>query len=156
METADGITFRPAQREDLESIVALLAQDALGQTRESMNSDLDPVYIAAFESIARDPGNEVIVGTDSQGIVATMQLSYIPNLTFKGATRCQIEGVRIAERMRGKGLGQKMIGWAVERADKNGCGIVQLTSNKVRDRAIAFYEALGFEASHVGFKMYLG
>ena len=92
---------------------------------------------------------------DADGIVGTMQLSYIPNLTFQGATRCQIEGVRIADRARGRGLGQTMIRWAIERAEKNGCGIVQLTSNKARERAIAFYEALGFEASHVGFKMYL-
>ena len=48
-----------------------------------------------------------------------------------------------------------MIEWAIGRARENGCRIVQLTSNKARDRAIAFYEDLGFEASHAGFKMYL-
>ena len=97
----------------------------------------------------------MIVGVDADGIIGTMQLSYIPNLTFQGATRCQIEGVRIADRVRGQGLGQQMIRWAVERARENGCGIVQLPSNKARDRAIVFYEALGFQTSHVGFKMYL-
>ena len=78
-----------------------------------------------------------------------------PNLTFQGATRCQIEGVRIADRARGQGLGQQMIDWAIDRAKENGCRIVQLTSNKARDRAIAFYEGLGFENTHVGFNMYL-
>ena len=156
MEPASPITFRPAERVELAAIVALLAQDELGQTRESMETELNPAYIAAFEAIDSDPGNEVIVGIDSDGIVGTMQLSYIPNLTFQGATRCQIEGVRIAERARGGGLGQEMIGWAVLRAQEKGCGIVQLTSNKARDRAIAFYESLGFEATHIGFKMYLG
>lgn len=155
MAPADDIIFRPAQREELAAIVALLAQDELGQTRESRQSALDPAYIAAFDAIEQDPGNEVIVGIDADGVVGTMQLSYMPNLTFRGATRCQIEGVRIADRARGRGLGQSMIRWAVDRAQKNGCGIVQLTSNKARDRAIAFYEALGFEASHVGFKLYL-
>ena len=150
-----SITFRPAERAELGAIVALLAQDELGQTRESEQPTLDPAYIAAFEAIERDPGNEVIVGVDEHGVVGTMQLSYIPNLTFQGASRCQIEGVRVADRMRGQGLGQRMIRWAIARAEKNGCGIVQLTSNKARDRAIAFYEALGFQASHVGFKMYL-
>jgi len=152
---SSSVTFRPAQRDELEMIVALLADDELGQTREAEQGSLDPAYISAFEAIERDPGNEVIVGVDADGIIGTMQLSYIPNLTFQGATRCQIEGVRIADRVRGQGLGQQMIRWAVERARENGCGIVQLTSNKARDRAIVFYEALGFQTSHVGFKMYL-
>jgi len=156
MESIPSTTYRPALRSDLAAIVALLAQDELGQTREAMRTELDPAYIAAFEAIDRDPRNEVIVGIDPEGIVGTMQLSYISNLTFQGATRCQIEGVRIAERARGGGLGREMIGWAISRAQEKGCGIVQLTSNKARDRAIAFYEALGFEASHIGFKMYLG
>lgn len=155
MDTARTVTFRPATRDDLDAIVNLLADDDLGQTREAAAGEAPAAYAAAFEAIARDPGNEVIVGADSQGVVGTMQLSYIPNLTFKGATRCQIEGVRIADRARGQGLGQRMIRWAIERAEKKGCRIVQLTSNKARDRAIAFYESLGFEASHVGFKMYL-
>lgn len=155
MGSDDKIGFRSAKRNDLDAIVALLARDDLGRTRESIQSELDNDYIAAFEAIERDPGNEVIVGEDSNGIVGTMQLSYIPNLTFQGATRCQIEGVRIADRVRGQGLGQQMIEWAIERAKDNGCRIVQLTSNKARHRAIAFYEGLGFEASHVGFKLYL-
>lgn len=156
MKSTSAITFRPARREELATIVALLAQDELGQTRESMEPELNPAYITAFEAIDNDPGNEIIVGIDTDGVVGTMQLSYIPNLTFQGATRCQIEGVRIAERARGGGLGEEMIGWAIQRAKEKGCGIVQLTSNMARGRAIAFYENLGFEATHVGFKMYLG
>lgn len=106
MEPDETIGFRPAKRDDLEVIVALLAHDELGQTRESQRADLDPAYIAAFDAIERDLGNEVIVGEDASGIFGTMQLSYIPNLTFQGATRCQIEGVRITGRVRGQG-------WAV-------------------------------------------
>ncbi len=106
MEPEETTGFRPAKRDDLEEIVALLAHDELGQTRESQRADLDPAYIAAFVAIERDPGNEVIVGEDAIGIVGTMQLSYIPNLTFQGASRCQIEGVRITGRVRGQG-------WAV-------------------------------------------
>ncbi len=155
MDLNEEIKFRPAALADLETIVALLAKDDLGKIRESLATALDPAYVKAFEAIERDIGNEVIVGEDAQGIVGAMQLTYIPNLTFTGATRCQIEGVRISDRLRGQGVGRRMIMWAVERARKNGCGIVQLTSNKARDRAIAFYEDLGFEASHIGFKLYL-
>ena len=116
---------------------------------------MTPAYVAAFEAIAADPHNEVLVGEDTDGIFGTMQLTFIANLTLQGTTRCQIEGVRIAERARGHGLGQQMIRWAIDRARTRGCCIMQLTSNKARERAIAFYEQLGFEASHVGFKLYL-
>lgn len=149
------VTFRPAERGDLETIVDLLVKDELGQTREQAAETLSPAYIAAFEAIARDPGNEVIVAEDPDGIVGTMQLTYIANLTFQEATRCQIEGVRIAERARGQGLGREMILWGIGRAQDRGCRIVQLTSNKARERAIVFYEQVGFEASHIGFKLYL-
>ena len=150
-----AVTFRPAARADLEAIVALLVQDELGWTREQANGAVTAPYITAFEAIAADPHNEVLVGEDTDGIFGTMQLTFIANLTLQGTTRCQIEGVRIAERARGHGLGQQMIRWAIDRARTRGCCIMQLTSNKARERAIAFYEQLGFEASHVGFKLYL-
>lgn len=155
MQQDDSILFRPATRDDLEFIVALLAQDDLGQTRESLQETLPSNYIEAFTAINRDPANEVIVGIDANGIFGTMQLTYIPNLTFEGATRCLIEGVRVSDRVQGQGFGRKMFEWGIERARKKGCRIVQLTSNKARDGAIAFYDKLGFEASHVGFKLYL-
>ena len=40
-------------------------------------------------------------------------------------------------------------------ARQRGCRLVQLTSNKDRADAVRFYEQLGFQPSHVGFKLYL-
>lgn len=42
---------------------------------------------------------------------------------------------------------------AIEAARQDGCGLVQLTSDKRRADAIRFYESLGFEASHEGLKL---
>ncbi len=53
----------------------------------------------------------------------------------------------------GRGLGRAMLGWAIETARQDGCGLVQLTSDKRRADAIRFYESLGFEASHEGLKL---
>ncbi len=155
MNASSTIAFRPATRDDVAAVVQLLAIDDLGKTREIRSDASLTAYLDAFDAIERDPGHEVIVIEDDEGLAGTMQLSYIPNLTFQGATRCQIEGVRIAHRVRDSGLGREMIEWAVARARDKGCRIVQLTSNRTRDGALSFYERLGFQASHVGFKMYL-
>jgi GNAT superfamily N-acetyltransferase len=82
-----------------------------------------------------------------------MQLTFIPYLTHTGSWRCLIEGVRIARRFRGQGLGQQFIKWAIQRAAEKNCSIVQLTSDKQRPDALRFYESLGFEATHEGFKL---
>jgi GNAT superfamily N-acetyltransferase len=82
-----------------------------------------------------------------------LQLTFIPYLTHTGSWRCLIEGVRIAKTHRGKGLGAKFINWAINRAREKNCSIVQLTSDKQRPDALRFYESLGFEATHEGFKL---
>ncbi len=46
-----------------------------------------------------------------------------------------------------------MIEWAIAESRKRGCGLVQLTSDKRRAGAHAFYEALGFQATHEGYKL---
>ena len=145
--------FRIAEREDLSAIVALLADDDLGQTRET--GEVSETYTAAFAAIEADALNDVIVGDDGGEVVATAQLTLIPNLTFDGATRAQIEGVRVASSQRGQGTGEALIKWMIDRAHAQGATIIQLTTNKAREDALRFYERLGFEASHEGMKKYL-
>jgi GNAT superfamily N-acetyltransferase len=69
---------------------------------------------------------------------------------------CQIESVRVLSRMRGRGLGRELIQWIIADARRRGCARVELTSNANRTDARRFYEGLGFRASHVGMKLYLG
>lgn len=148
------VRIRPARAEDLERVVALLSDDFLGATRESANSDLAP-YIEAFADIEADPRNMVYVAEQGGRILGCYQLTIIPNLTFGGGRRALIEGVRVAESSRGSGIGRRMIEHAVDIARAEQCRIVQLTSNKKREDTLRFYEKLGFEPSHIGFKLYL-
>ena len=84
-----------------------------------------------------------------------MQLTFVPGLSRLGMWRGQIESVRIDSGSRGKGLGRKMIEWAIAECRKRGCGLVQLTSDKSRKEALQFYESLGFSATHEGLKLNL-
>ncbi|GHG25252.1 GNAT family N-acetyltransferase [Streptomyces zaomyceticus] len=144
------LEIRPATAEDIEAIVAMLADDPLGAQRESPD-DLGP-YLAAFELLEGDPHQHVVVAVREDRVVGTLQLTIIPGLSRQGATRSIIEGVRIHSDERGSGLGTELIEWAVEESERRNCRLVQLTSDATRTDAHRFYERLGFEASHVGFK----
>src|SRR3954466_1048774 len=147
------LTFRRARAGDLGAIVALLADDPIGRTRESGAAEPDRRYEDAFAAIEQDP-NQLLAVAERDGMtVGVLQLSFIPGLTRTGMWRGQIEGVRVATAERGTGIGRAMIEWAVAQSRARGCGLVQLTSDKRRAGAHAFYEALGFQATHEGYKL---
>jgi GNAT superfamily N-acetyltransferase len=147
------LIFRRARMGDLGVIVRLLADDPIGRMRESSAAELDERYAKAFAAIEQDPNQLLAVAERDGEIVGTLQLSFIPGLTRQGMWRGQIEGVRVAAAERGGGIGRAMIEWAVGESRRRGCGLVQLTSDKRRSGAHAFYEALGFQATHEGYKL---
>ncbi|PZX18256.1 L-amino acid N-acyltransferase YncA [Palleronia aestuarii] len=144
-----SLRFRTARREDIERIVTLLSEDTLGAGRES--SDLTP-YLAAFDAMASEAANEIIVAERDGRIVATYQITVISGLSRQAARRAQIEAVRVASDARGGGLGAALLADAEARARAAGCRLLQLTSDVSRGRARSFYERHGFTASHIGFK----
>ncbi|MEV5987297.1 GNAT family N-acetyltransferase [Streptomyces sp. NPDC052051] len=145
------LEIRRAVADDVAAIVAMLADDPLGAQRESPD-DLAP-YLSALERLSSDPNQHLMVAVREGRIVGTLQLTIIPGLSRKGATRSIIEGVRIHADERGNGLGARLIEWAVDESRRQNCQLVQLTSDTTRTDAHRFYERLGFEASHVGFKL---
>lgn len=149
------VTFRDATLADLPAIVALLAEDTLGEKREDPSLPLDPAYERAFHLISANPDQRQIVAEQGGVVVGTMQLTFIPGIAFKGAWRGQIEAVRVAGSLRGQGIGAEMIEWAVGQCRARDCRMVQLTSDKSRTAAHRFYERLGWTRSHEGFKIKL-
>lgn len=147
--------FRKATQKDLQIIVKMIADDALGKTRENYQTPLPDQYSKAFENINVDPNQELIVVENSENeIIGTLQLTFIQYLTYQGGIRAQIEAVRIRKDQRGQGIGQKMFEWAINRAQEKGAHVLQLTTDKKRPEAIKFYEKLGFKASHEGMKLH--
>ena len=145
------LEIRAAATEDVPAIVDMLADDPLGSQRESPD-DLMP-YLAALERLTADPNQHLVVAVREGRVVGTLQLTVIPGLSRKGATRSIIEAVRIHADERGSGLGTQLIEWAITESRRQGCQLVQLTSDATRTDAHRFYERLGFTASHVGFKL---
>ncbi len=146
------VTIREAEGSDLPAIAALLADDGLGRGRES--GDMD-VYRAAFERMQAQAGNVYLLAVVDGFVAGCLQYTAIHGLSRAGATRAQIEGVRVSAAFRGQGIGEAMMEAAIARARGDGCGLMQLTTDKSRVDAHRFYERLGFAASHEGMKLEL-
>jgi ribosomal protein S18 acetylase RimI-like enzyme len=155
--TQDSAVFRAARPADLSAILHLLADDPLGKYREQAmeGNDVPAHSRAAFEAIATDPRNHLIVLEVDGNVEGCLQITFIPGLTYKGRDRALIEAVRVSTAMRGRGHGKALMRHAVEMAREHGCALVQLTTDKRRAEAQAFYRAIGFTASHEGMKLWL-
>ena len=144
-----SVLFREARREDIPAILALLQDDMLGAGREM--DDL-AAYEQAFDDMAAEGTNLLLVGERDGTVVATYQLTFIAGLSLRAARRANVESVRVASRLRGQGIGAAMMADAETRSRAGGAALMQLTANAVREKAHAFYEQNGFVKSHVGFK----
>lgn len=146
------VQFREAVEADIPAVVGLLRDDILGKDRETNEF---AHYLAAFRAMMKTPGNRIYVGETEEEIVATYQMTLIDGLSLSASRRAQLEGVRVAAGMRGQGIGARMMSDAISRAKAEGCELVQLTANKLREDAHRFYNQAGFTDSHLGFKMKL-
>jgi len=155
MPHSPNVQFRLAAQRDLPAIVQMLAEDNLGSQRERFETPLPQAYYTAFEAIENDPNHEMIVAELDGEVIGTLHLMFLPSISYQGGTRAQVESVRVAERLRGQGIGAEMMEWAIERARQRGCHLMQLTSHKSREDAHRFYERLGFTKSHIGMKINL-
>jgi GNAT superfamily N-acetyltransferase len=148
------LVVRDARPDDLEDVLRLLNEDAIREVSEDY-SDLTP-YREAMTEILAAPHSTVLVGEVDGTIVATAQVTWQRRMMYGAGLVCQIESVRVEPRRRGDGIGAALIGWIIADARRRGCARAELTSNAKRTAARRFYERLGFKASHIGMKLYLG
>ena len=122
------IEIRAAHRGDLKAIVEMLLLDSIAAPLEEPG--ITAAQIEAFETIAAHPDNEIVVAQVGGDVVGTLQLTFIPGLSFQGAWRAQVEGVRVRHDMRNQQIGTRLMEWVIGRARDRGCRLIQLSSNK--------------------------
>jgi ribosomal protein S18 acetylase RimI-like enzyme len=146
-----SVTIRRARRDDVETIVRMLADDALGGQRERLENPLPASYFGAFDRVDRDPNLTLVVAEGEGGaVIGCLQLCILPGLSSQGASRGLIKDVRVASNCRGQGIGEQLVQWALAEARERSCKLVELLTHHTRVDAQRFYERLGFARSHVG------
>jgi GNAT superfamily N-acetyltransferase len=149
------LVIRVAQRADVPAIVALFADDDVGGHGDTTDASALPDYVAAFERISAS-ANEVLYVAEQKGeVVGTFQTMLTTTMTGRGSSSMIIEAVQTRADCRGQGIGAQMIAFCLEKAKEQGCRQAQLTSNAARLDAHRFYERIGFQKSHFGFKIKL-
>ena len=145
-----SLFIRPARREDVPAIVAMLADDHLGRARERVEDPLPAVYYQAFERVERDANLTLVVAESEGRVVGCLQLAVLAGISSQGGIRGLLEDVRVASDCRSRGIGERLVQWAVAEAKSRGCNLVELLTHQTRTDAQRFYKRLGFTASHVG------
>jgi len=150
------IAIRPARREDVARIAALILHGSATETMTPAEIEAEaihPDYLRAFEEVEASPANHLFVAERAGVVLGTWQVTLIPGIAARGRRRAKIESVHVAPESRGLGIGALMMAAAVTFAKERGAGLIELTSNKGRIDAHRFYRNLGFDQSHEGFKI---
>ncbi|PVE76063.1 GNAT family N-acetyltransferase [Microbacterium testaceum] len=149
------VVIRRATVTDLSALVTLLSDDAISAARGDRGDDADvEAYGGALRSVLDAPLNDLLAVEAADGtVVGTLQLTVIPGMARRGATRMLVEAVRVASSARSGGIGSAVMRWVMHvAAPATGATLVQLTSDAARVDAHRFYTRLGFADSHIGFK----
>lgn len=149
------LTYRAATEADLAFLDDLIAQDAVAAARDPEGPDNARQQLEGLRAISADPSHSLYIVERDGRPVGSFQLSFLPGVSRRGAWRGQIENVRVRADLRGGGIGAAMVRWAIERCRERGCALVQLTSDLNRPEAHRFYQRLGFDHTHAGFKLKL-
>lgn len=143
------ITMRKANEHDLFAILALYAQ--LGQDDGSVL----PIEEArrTFIKFKSYPDYHIHVALDGDRVIGTFALLIMDNLGHRGAPSAILEDVVVAEELRGKDIGKRMMDYANDLCRRKGCYKMSFSSNIKRVAAHRFYESLGFRKH--GYSFYI-
>jgi GNAT superfamily N-acetyltransferase len=148
---ADTLCIRQADRADLPAVLALYAQPEID------DGDVLPLIEAEriFTRFARYPDYTLYVAEQGGRIVGSFALLIMDNLGHLGAPSGIVEDVVVDPPLHGRGIGQAMMRFALQRCREKRCYKLMLSSNAKRRRAHAFYEALGFDRHGFSFRIEL-
>ncbi len=139
-----GVLVRRARPDDLAALLGLYRQ------LQPDDIDADPALSqAVFDTILASPHFELIVAELSGAVVATCYLNVIPNLSRQLSPYAVLENVVTEQALRGRGIGQAVVGHALHQAWQRGCYKVMLLTGSRQESTHQFYRQCGFSSGEV-------
>lgn len=123
------LTYTPSDFTDLSSLMQELSGNIVF-THESLDRML------------ADPNSHLYVIREEGRIVACASLCIFHQPFSTDAT---VESIVVSSKMRGKGLGRKLMEYLLAEAERMKVDCIHLTSNPKREAANALYHKMGFE-----------
>jgi GNAT superfamily N-acetyltransferase len=134
------LAIRDARPKDAEALAALIV--ALGY-------QVTPAEVKKRLAALAKAGLPVLVA-DRSGLIGVLSTA-ITQVLHRPRPVGRIAMLVVAEKERGKGTGAVLVAEAEARLRAAGCGLIEVTSNRKRQRAHAFYERLGYERTSYRF-----
>jgi ribosomal protein S18 acetylase RimI-like enzyme len=106
-----------------------------------------------FKKMQSYPNYKVYIAEKEGVIIGTFALLIMDNLAHQGTPSGVLEDVAVLTELQGKGIGKKMMEFAMEKCQEAGCYKLVLSSNVKRTEAHAFYESLDFEKHGFSFRV---
>ena len=150
------LVIREARVSDLQSILNLYAQLFSNTDQAEENrGDVLPSHCKAFSEIDQNPDSYLLVAESSGGVLGTLALTMISNLSHRGRRWALIENVVVDEHARRSSIGTALMQYAIALAREQGCFRAVLSSSVHRETSHKFYKRLGLEAYGYSFERYL-
>jgi len=141
------LSIRDANATDSEALILLL--------NELENTQADPsIFNQILTSYLADPMTLLrVLECSTNGIIGFVSCKGQYLLHHQGLV-CEIQEMIVTDAQQGKGYGKKLIEDVVQQVQMMGAASLEVTSNKRRKEAHAFYQAVGFRNSHEKFTIY--
>lgn len=139
--------IRNAVPNDFEAVLCLMEQ--LEQQSFSP-TDFQPI----FQELLQNPAHVILVAQGEQGVVGMLHLRMEMQLHHVSKIAEIIE-LAVLDSHRSQGIGGQLVQTAIETAKACDCTQIEVTSNRIRERAHAFYQRLGMCHTHVKLTMAL-
>lgn len=133
---------RPATPRDAAEIARLLTE---------LGHPTDAASVAARWDAWAAAGNAALVAPNADGTLAGVATFSQRIALHRPRPVGRITALVVDARVRGQGTGRALVAAAEAALDAAGCGLLEITSNRRRVDAHAFYERLGYEPTGVRF-----
>ena len=146
------LAVRAATQADLPRLLELLGQmdDSMYPRRDDAD---EASRLRAFQEIAADPRQHLLIAEADGRIVGTVHLIVIPHFSRSCKPSSLLESMVVDEAFRRKGVGAALLREAQRLAREAGCYKLALSSNLARRGAHRFYSRLGWKRTHYGFSL---